>query len=175
MRVSVYRLEKANAQIITRSRSGQPQTVVVSGNRAVGSITSGDQVSGKSTPEEIKEKMEQQLRLQRAAHQQKRALENLKNPGTPGTPVTQLVKVTTNNAQGMFTYFILFFILFLHYIRSDSIRTLFLDGSLKVVTKVAIPANPNTPQGKSQLTSLLTTPTQNKFIGTRRIYMTKGK
>ncbi|XP_031787989.1 nucleosome-remodeling factor subunit NURF301 isoform X3 [Nasonia vitripennis] len=130
-----------------RSRSGQPQTVVVSGNRTVGSITSGDQVSGKSTPEEIKEKMEQQLRLQRAAHQQKRALENLKNPGTPGTPVTQLVKVTTNNAQ---------------------------DGTLKVVTKVAIPANPNTPQGKSQLTSLLTTPTQNKFIGTRRIYMTKA-
>lgn len=32
-------------------------------------------VSGKATPEEIKEKMEQQLRLQRAAHQQKRALE----------------------------------------------------------------------------------------------------
>ena len=101
MRVSIFRLEKANAQIITRSRSGVPQTVVVSGNRSTGAITTGDQlVSGKSTPEEIKEKMEQQLRLQRAAHQQKRALENLKNPNTPGTPVTQLVKVTTNSTQG---------------------------------------------------------------------------
>lgn len=32
-------------------------------------------VNHKATPEEIKEKMEQQLRLQRAAHHQKRALE----------------------------------------------------------------------------------------------------
>lgn len=32
-------------------------------------------VSSKATPEEIKEKMEQQLRIQRAAHHQKRALE----------------------------------------------------------------------------------------------------
>lgn len=31
-------------------------------------------VSHKATPEEIKEKMEQQLRIQRAAHHQKRAL-----------------------------------------------------------------------------------------------------
>lgn len=32
-------------------------------------------VTNKATPEEIKEKLEQQLRLQRAAHHQKRALE----------------------------------------------------------------------------------------------------
>lgn len=44
--------------------------------------------------------MEQQLRMQRAAHQQKRALENLKNPGASGSPVTQLVKVTSNSSQG---------------------------------------------------------------------------
>lgn len=50
----------------------------------------------------------------------------------------------------------------------------FLDGTVKLVSKVAIPANPNST--KSQLTSLLATPTQNKtFIGTRRIYMTKCK
>jgi len=48
------------------------------------------------------------------------------------------------------------------------------DGTVKLVSKVPIPANPNST--KSQLTSLLTTPTQNKtFIGTRRIYMTKCK
>lgn len=32
-------------------------------------------VSSKATPDEIKERMEQQLRIQRAAHHQKRALE----------------------------------------------------------------------------------------------------
>lgn len=49
------------------------------------------------------------------------------------------------------------------------------DGTVKLVSKVAIPANPNSGT-KSQLTSLLTTPAQNKtFIGTRRIYMAKCK
>ncbi|XP_011866666.1 PREDICTED: nucleosome-remodeling factor subunit NURF301 isoform X2 [Vollenhovia emeryi] len=140
-----------------RSRSGAPQSVVVSGGNktaataaSVGGTTglTGDQlVSGKATPEEIKEKMEQQLRLQRAAHQQKRALETFKNQSTNSTsPATQLVKVTANSSH---------------------------DGTVKLVSKVAIPANPNST--KSQLTSLLTTPTQNKtFIGTRRIYMTKS-
>lgn len=37
-------------------------------------------VSSKATPEQIKERMEQQLRLQRAAHNQKRA-DELKNQG----------------------------------------------------------------------------------------------
>lgn len=37
-------------------------------------------VSNKATPEQIKERMEQQLRLQRAAHNQKRADEQ-KNQG----------------------------------------------------------------------------------------------
>ncbi|XP_043274049.1 nucleosome-remodeling factor subunit NURF301 isoform X2 [Venturia canescens] len=139
------RLEKANAQIITRSRSGPQQSVVIGLNRGSSSSVSEQLVSGKGTAEEIKEKMEQQLRMQRAAHQQKRALETLKSPAnsSPG----QLVKVTTNSN---------------------------LDGTVKVVSKVAIPASPNT-QAKSQLTSLLTTPNQNKtFLGTRRIYMTKS-
>lgn len=56
-------------------------------------------VSGKATPEEIKEKMEQQLRMQRAAHQQKRALETLKSPANSASP-TQLVKVTANSGHG---------------------------------------------------------------------------
>ncbi|XP_047346621.1 nucleosome-remodeling factor subunit NURF301 isoform X1 [Vespa velutina] len=142
------RLEKANAQIITRSRSGVPQSVVVGPNRNAGSNSGIDQlVSGKATPEEIKEKMEQQLRMQRAAHQQKRALETLKSPANSSSSNTQLVKVTANSAH---------------------------DGSVKLVSKVAIPASPNSGS-KSQLTSLLTTPTQNKtFIGTRRIYMAKS-
>ncbi|XP_046429162.1 nucleosome-remodeling factor subunit NURF301 isoform X3 [Neodiprion fabricii] len=142
------KLEKANAQIITRSRSGVPQSVVAGGNR--GSITGAvDQlVSGKATPEEIKEKMEQQLRIQRAAHQQKRALETLKSPANVTGSPNQIIKVTSNSNP---------------------------DGTVKIVSKVAIPASPNTSVGKSQLTSLLTTPSQNKtFLGTRRIYMTKS-
>ncbi|XP_020295522.1 nucleosome-remodeling factor subunit NURF301 isoform X2 [Pseudomyrmex gracilis] len=145
------RLEKANAQIITRSRSGVPQSGSTSGNRTSAGGTAGltgDQlVSGKATPEEIKEKMEQQLRMQRAAHQQKRALETLKNQSVNSTsPTTQLVKVTANSSH---------------------------DGTVKLVSKVAIPANPNST--KSQLTSILTTPAQTPktFIGTRRIFMTK--
>ncbi|XP_006608523.1 nucleosome-remodeling factor subunit NURF301 isoform X2 [Apis dorsata] len=141
------RLEKANAQIITRSRSGQPQSTVGSNRNAGSNSGINDQlVSGKATPEEIKEKMEQQLRMQRAAHQQKRALETLKSPASSGSP-TQVVKVTANSAH---------------------------DGTVKLVSKVAIPANPNSGT-KSQLTSLLTTPTQNKpFISTKRIYMAKS-
>lgn len=86
-----------------------PQPVVVSGSRT--STTSsttglGDQlVSGKATPEEIKEKMEQQLRMQRAAHQQKRALETLKSPAN-STPAAQLVKVTANSSHGKFGRFL---------------------------------------------------------------------
>jgi len=61
-------------------------------------------VSGKATPEEIKEKMEQQLRMQRAAHQQKRALHEMtvKNQsGNSTSPATShIVKVTTNSSSG---------------------------------------------------------------------------
>lgn len=163
----IFRVDKANAQIITRSRSG-PQTLIVSGSRNSGIGTNDQLVSGKATPEEIKEKMEQQLRMQRAAHQQKRALENLK---TPGTPVTQLVKVTSNSAQGMlYIYFVNFRFIAYKFLKNVLI---FVDGTLKLVTKVAIPANSNSSQGKSQLTSLLTTPNQ-KFVNTRRIYMAKS-
>ncbi|XP_014482955.1 PREDICTED: nucleosome-remodeling factor subunit NURF301 isoform X2 [Dinoponera quadriceps] len=134
-----------------RSRSGVPQPVIVSGSRTSSTTSSttglGDQlVSGKATPEEIKEKMEQQLRMQRAAHQQKRALETLKSPANSTSPSAQLVKVTANSSH---------------------------DGTVKLVSKVAIPASPNSG-AKSQLTSLLTTPTQTKILGTRRIYMTKS-
>lgn len=52
-------------------------------------------VSGKASAEEIKEKMEQQLRLQRAAHQQKRALEIKK------ASVMEMV-----STQGEFLYFL---------------------------------------------------------------------
>ena len=76
-----------------------PQSITAA-NR--GTTTSGaDQlVSGKATPEEIKEKMEQQLRMQRAAHQQKRVLETLKSPAGATSSANQIVKVTTNSNQG---------------------------------------------------------------------------
>ncbi|XP_015116667.1 nucleosome-remodeling factor subunit NURF301 isoform X2 [Diachasma alloeum] len=125
-----------------RSRSGGPQTGSFANRGSLASAS--ESLTSKATPDEIKEKMEQQLRIQRAAHQQKRVLETLKSPANAST---QIVKVTTNSNQ---------------------------DGTVKLVSKVAIPATPTNPQ-KSQLTSLLTTPTQSKtIIGTRRIYMTKS-
>ncbi|KAL3268250.1 hypothetical protein HHI36_007374 [Cryptolaemus montrouzieri] len=66
------KLEKANAQVITRSRTGNlPAARAIIDPSDIPNKT----LPGKPTAEEIKEKMEQQLRLQRAAHQQKRALE----------------------------------------------------------------------------------------------------
>lgn len=78
-----FRQERANIvlQPITRTSTGKlPTTRAPSGDNNAAS-TSGNGgshkvlVSSKATPEEIKEKMEQQLRIQRAAHHQKRALE----------------------------------------------------------------------------------------------------
>lgn len=87
----LFRVEKANAQVITRSRTGNlpPSKAVIESNE-INKVT----VSGKASAEEIKEKMEQQLRLQRAAHQQKRALEIQKAPG-------QVIKMVGSTAQGM--------------------------------------------------------------------------
>jgi nucleosome-remodeling factor subunit BPTF len=94
----ISRLEKANAQVVTRSRSGSlaPKSVGDAVTAATGTGTTGklEIVSGKATPEEIKEKMEQQLKMQRAAHQQKRALETLKVPGG------QVLKVVPSTQQG---------------------------------------------------------------------------
>lgn len=53
----------------------------------------GKVVMNKASAEEIKEKMEQQLRIQRAAHQQKRALEMK-------TPQGQMIKMVGTTAQG---------------------------------------------------------------------------
>lgn len=86
---------KANAQIITRSRTGTPISTVIN-RSSIGVIN--NQVSGKATPEEIKEKMELQLKLQRAAHQQKRQLEN-RQSGV-GTN-QQIIKVATGTNQGL--------------------------------------------------------------------------
>ncbi|KAK7791905.1 hypothetical protein R5R35_005426 [Gryllus longicercus] len=140
------RLEKANAQVVTRSRSGSLAPKTTGADAAGGKL---ETVSGKATPEEIKEKMEQQLRMQRAAHQQKRAMESLK---VPGGQVLKVVPTTQQMQQ---------------------------DGTLKMVTKVAIPASPGgQASGKSTLTSLLTNASNNSagkaFLGTRRIFMTKG-
>ena len=83
------RQEKTHLLPVTRTSTGKlppaRQYEVQSGGSGAGN-SSGNQVnngsttrtlivSSKATPEEIKEKMEQQLRLQRAAHHQKRALE----------------------------------------------------------------------------------------------------
>lgn len=86
-------MEKANQQVITRSRTGNlpPAKPVVEAGEVVKVA-----VTGKASAEEIKEKMEQQLRLQRAAHQQKRALE-VKNVTVKSG---QLLEVVGSTATG---------------------------------------------------------------------------
>ncbi|XP_025834373.1 nucleosome-remodeling factor subunit NURF301 isoform X2 [Agrilus planipennis] len=140
-------------------------------------------VTTKATPEEIKEKMEQQLRMQRAAHQQKRALE-LKNlptgqvikvvgspaqaaSATTSTSTTTTTSVTTTNTTTS--------------TKSATSNPTPIqpkgsgdDVQMKVVKNVIVP-NTATP-GKSTLTSLLTANNAagvNKYAG-RRIFMTKG-
>jgi nucleosome-remodeling factor subunit BPTF len=78
-----------------------PKAVGDAGTTATGTGTTGklEIVSGKATPEEIKEKMEQQLKMQRAAHQQKRALETLK---VPAGHVFKMVP-TTQQGELLFT------------------------------------------------------------------------
>lgn len=74
-------MDKVNILPVTRTATGKLPPIrsshelvpAASGKRLI------ESVSGKATPEEIKEKMEQQLRMQRAAHQQKRALEMKSN------------------------------------------------------------------------------------------------
>lgn len=91
------RQEKMNFQPITRASTGKLPTnrpshqasttaeankTAASGSPATANKTANKIiVSHKATPEEIKEKMEEQLRLQRAAHNKKRALENARNQG----------------------------------------------------------------------------------------------
>lgn len=87
---------KANAQVLTRSRSIVPNPTNTGNRGSIGVIN--DQLTAKSTPEEIKEKMELQLKIQRAAHQQKRQLEHRASPG--GTN-TQMIKVASGTNQGI--------------------------------------------------------------------------
>lgn len=94
-----YRIEKANAQVITRSRTGNlPPTRAISDGSSDSPVLNKVTLGNKATPEEIKEKMEQQLRIQRAAHQQKRALELKTTQG-------QVVKMVANPTQGKLSIF----------------------------------------------------------------------
>uniref|UniRef100_A0A1L8DWQ1 Putative nucleosome remodeling factor subunit n=1 Tax=Nyssomyia neivai TaxID=330878 RepID=A0A1L8DWQ1_9DIPT len=79
------RQEKANALPVTRQSTGKlPPARQMDIQHSNTSSSSGGTktiiVSSNATPEEIKAKMEEQLRIQRAAHNQKRALE-LKSQG----------------------------------------------------------------------------------------------
>ncbi|XP_044753874.1 nucleosome-remodeling factor subunit NURF301 isoform X3 [Coccinella septempunctata] len=118
-------------------------------------------IVGKPTAEEIKEKMEQQLRLQRAAHQQKRAQEGKNQAGhilkmvgtTPAaTTATTSIKTTTTTTSS-----------------NTSIQS--KDGQMKIVKNIVLP-NQSVITGKNTLTSLLTS--NSKQLAGRRILMTKA-
>ncbi|XP_064211218.1 nucleosome-remodeling factor subunit NURF301 isoform X5 [Tribolium castaneum] len=150
------RIEKANAQVITRSRTGNlPPAKAVVDSSELNKVT----VSGKASAEEIKEKMEQQLRIQRAAHQQKRALEIRNSPG-------QIIKMVGSTAQAATTTTT----------KPSTTNTPIQpkvtttpDGQMKIVKNIA---NQAVVSGKTTLTSLLTS-NSNKLVG-RRLLMTKA-
>ena len=146
-------LERQATQAVTRARSGATAGQAGALSKDTNAQRSDSPLNIiKGNPTEIKEKMEQQLRMQRAAHQQKRALESGATQMVK-MPSGQVVKlVPASQAQGT-------------------------DGTVKMVAKVAIPASPGGPQQqvKTALTSLLNNGTGNqKVIGTRRIFMTKN-
>lgn len=65
-------------QPITRQSTGKlppSRSLEIASSPSNTTVSAKVVVTNKATPEEIKEKLEQQLRLQRAAHHQKRALE----------------------------------------------------------------------------------------------------
>ncbi|KAG5899121.1 hypothetical protein JTB14_021623 [Gonioctena quinquepunctata] len=136
------KVEKANQQVITRSRTGNlpPAKPLEAPSEIKVAVT------GKATAEEIKEKMEQQLRLQRAAHQQKRAAMEVKNISVKSGPLLEIIGSTAQ-------------------------VTTTPDGQMKIVKNVILP-NQAVVSGKNTLTSLLTSNTT-KLAG-RRILMTKG-
>uniref|UniRef100_A0AAR5PPQ8 Nucleosome-remodeling factor subunit NURF301 n=1 Tax=Dendroctonus ponderosae TaxID=77166 RepID=A0AAR5PPQ8_DENPD len=164
------KVEKVNQQVVTRSRTGNlpPPRPSLQGSIEVGDCKVT--VNNKATPEEIKEKMEQQLRMQRAAHQQKRALEvktlHVKNPiDGIGTTTQSTVSTSTSSTSAS--------------LEKSSITTSSnpslkpiqpKDGTVKLVKNVVVPTQA-VIGGKNTLTSLLTG--SNKVAG-RRILMTKG-
>nr|CAH7737126.1 unnamed protein product [Callosobruchus chinensis] len=130
-------------------------------------------VSGKQTPEEIKEKMEQQLRLQRAAHQQnKRALE-VKNIALKQGSVLEMIgstaQATTSTTTNPTTTTTASSNSTLQPIQPKV--TTMPDGQMKIVKNVVLP-NQAVVSGKNTLTSLLTS--NNAKLAGRRILMTKG-
>lgn len=84
-------------------------------------------VSGKASAEEIKEKMEQQLKLQRAAHQQKRAMEIKNSSG-------QIIKMVGSTAQGKLIFNLFF-----------EINIVFVSLKAATTTTTTKPSTTNTP------------------------------
>lgn len=102
--VLFYRLEKA-ANVQNQVSSGTRSRVLA----AVGGSKAGDQKSGDvKSSEEIKEKLEQQLKLQRVAHQQKRVADK-SGPNTPttSTGTQQVIKIIPTTSHGNIPVFIL--------------------------------------------------------------------
>ncbi|XP_066157343.1 nucleosome-remodeling factor subunit NURF301 isoform X1 [Euwallacea fornicatus] len=170
------KIEKANQQVVTRSRTGNLPPPRPSIQAPVEALEpSKVAVTNKATPEEIKEKMEQQLRMQRAAHQQKRALEvknlNVKNPVEVGTPTTAISTATSTSSTSATS---------LEKpctttstnssLKPIQPKVSSADGTMKLVKNLVVPTQ-SVVSGKNTLTSLLTS--SSKLAG-RRILMTKG-
>ncbi|XP_071445006.1 nucleosome-remodeling factor subunit NURF301 isoform X3 [Hetaerina americana] len=151
------RRERANAHVVTRSRTGslapKPDRLDPGqqGASGTGNAPTGV-VSAKASAEEIKERLEQQLRMQRAAHQQRRALERGVAAGT------QVFKVVSGGV-------------------SSQGKIVVADG-LRTVTKVAIPPTPGQSGSSSGTKALLAAATGQQGskaqVGQRRIFVARS-
>lgn len=139
------KLEKANNITLTRSRTGSitPKPDSKLDLKGESSMIKAENIITKGTPEEIKEKMELQLRAQRAAHYQKKNVETMVKASGG-----QIIKLLPG-------------------------QQVTADGSvLKVMTKPVITGNAKNTL-TSILTSPSPGGVNKTLIGTRKIFMSK--
>ncbi|KAL0272292.1 UNVERIFIED_CONTAM: hypothetical protein PYX00_005328 [Menopon gallinae] len=139
------KLEKANNITLTRSRTGSltPKPDSKLDLKGESSMIKAENIITKGTPEEIKEKMELQLRAQRAAHYQKKNVETMVKASGG-----QIIKLLPG-------------------------QQVTADGSvLKVMTKPVIAGNAKNTL-TSILTSPSPGGVNKTLIGTRKIFMSK--
>jgi len=98
------RLSRANNLVVTRSRTGSSTPMKPIDQPATPTTAIKQEVAKVQSTEEIKQQLEQNLKMQRAALHQKRAQDG-------ASPKPNILKMVTSPAQGMLATKILFFIL----------------------------------------------------------------
>jgi tetrahydromethanopterin S-methyltransferase subunit B len=115
-------MSKTNTQVVTRSRTGSlvptrttdsissPSTPALAGTKQESNTTGATGPTKMATAEEIKQQMEQNLKLQRAAHNQRRSLDPSTKPNIlKVTPTSQGNFQNIKFLQNLYFFFFFFF------------------------------------------------------------------